>query len=109
MLARLAVGRAACFLAQQLDRAGPQPPAATRVWQLVPAAVSCAVTCAKANARSSTKGVGSTSCSAAQASFSSLEKQQQCFLQSAASWQPQRRSMQGNATLRSLPDPLGNG
>jgi hypothetical protein len=61
------------------------------------------------SAASSTKGVGSTSCASAQASFSSLEKQQQCALQPAASWQPQERSMQGKGILRSFERLTGKG
>ena len=53
--------------------------------------------------RSLTNGAGSTWCSAAQASFCSSLKQQQCSLQPAALWQPQVRCMHGNATLVSLP------
>lgn len=59
--------------------------------------------------QSLTKGAGSTSCSAAQASFCSSEKQQQCSLQPAALWQPQLRCMHGNGTLTSLVGATGNG
>lgn len=78
-------------------------------WLPFSAAREALVLAMKRTSASSANGCGSTPCSAAQTSFSVLEKQQQWALHSAASWQPQARSMQGKGIERSFGLPTGNG